>query len=44
MKEQEVHLGWKYSHNISNLTVSSKFTDFKIQEIIPTSTELKLLI
>lgn len=31
------------SHNISNLTVSSKLTDFKIQEI-PTSVELKLLI
>lgn len=31
-------------HNINNLKVSSKFADFKIQEIIPTSVELKLLI
>lgn len=31
-------------HNINNLTVFSKFAGFKIQDIIPTSVEQKLLI
>lgn len=43
MKEKEMLLGVE-SHNISNWSVSSKFTDLKNQEIIFTNVELKFLI